>query len=302
MRSEKINTEFRPNNLSSFFGQTKIVNYFINNPDWPEKATTILFHSKVPGVGKTTLARIIAGIYTNNGTIIELDAAQNSGVDEIRNLLDSLRYAPIGGSRAIILDEAHLITNSAGSALLKTLEEPPDNTLFIFCTTNINKILPTIVSRSLSFELNPFTTNELLEYAEYYSKAKSKTYEHSKLLKYAKDSKGSIRTFINLLEADQSDILEEINFIDMLNDIISKKNIYHLLDKYNTIDFYSSGIESLNEKIINQYKENSNSLSYSKKIQKLLLNTYILADQLPKHFIKQMINITLIEIMEILDE
>ena len=135
------------------------------------------------GTGKTSIARIFAktlnctnnqdapcGVCGNckmaaNGShpdIIEIDAASNNGVDEVRNLIDKVKYAPMQGKYKIyIIDEVHMMTSGAFNALLKTIEEPPAHVIFIFSTTEPNKVLPTIISRCQRFDFNKVSMHDI---------------------------------------------------------------------------------------------------------------------------------------------
>ena len=135
------------------------------------------------GTGKTSIAKIFAktlnctnnqdapcGVCENckmaaNGShpdIIEIDAASNNGVDEVRNLIDKVKYAPMQGKYKIyIIDEVHMMTSGAFNALLKTIEEPPAHVIFIFATTEPNKVLPTIISRCQRFDFNKVSMHDI---------------------------------------------------------------------------------------------------------------------------------------------
>ena len=127
--------------------------------------STILFCGP-RGVGKTTCARILANQIngfnienplenSNNLNIYELDAASNNSVDDIRNLIDQVRYAPQSGKyKVYIIDEVHMLSNAAFNAFLKTLEEPPSYAIIILATTEKNKVIPTILSRCQIYDFN----------------------------------------------------------------------------------------------------------------------------------------------------
>jgi DNA polymerase-3 subunit gamma/tau len=179
--------KYRPSSFSDVIGQEHVVRTVTNAIAAGEFAHSYLFAGP-RGTGKTTLARLIAkslncenrksGAYEpcnicgscdeiSKGVavdIIEIDAASNRGIDEIRALKEGIRFAPTRRKyKVFIIDEVHMLTKEAFNALLKTLEEPPDHAVFVLATTELNKVLPTIVSRSQKFELRRLRHNEIKE-------------------------------------------------------------------------------------------------------------------------------------------
>lgn len=177
--------KYRPSLFRDLIGQEHVVRTVTNAIAAGEFAHSYLFAGP-RGTGKTTLARLIAkslncekrksGEYEpcnicgscdeiSRGAavdVIEIDAASNRGIDEIRQLKEGIRFAPTRGKyKVFIIDEVHMLTNDAFNALLKTLEEPPDHAVFVLATTELNKVLPTIVSRSQKFELRRLRHNEI---------------------------------------------------------------------------------------------------------------------------------------------
>jgi DNA polymerase-3 subunit gamma/tau len=170
---EAIYRRFRPATFDKVLGQAHIVRVLQRQISSGESLHAYLF-SGTRGTGKTTMARLLAkglncladadrpcGVCENclsiqNGTfvdVIEIDAASNNGVADVREIIGSVIYPPsVGKKRVYIIDEAHMLTTSANNAFLKTLEEPPENTVFILATTEPGKMLATIRSRCLSFE------------------------------------------------------------------------------------------------------------------------------------------------------
>jgi DNA polymerase-3 subunit gamma/tau len=133
--------------------------------------------------------------------IMEFDAASRTGVDDIREIIDSSQYAPILGRYKIyIIDEIHMLSKSAFNALLKTLEEPPQHVKFIFATTEIHKIPETILSRCMIFQLKPVSNSSLSEYLNSISEREGYILEQSARDTIAEESGGSVRDSLSILE------------------------------------------------------------------------------------------------------
>lgn len=182
MAYQALYRKYRPSNFDEVVGQTHIIQTLKNTIVQNRIAHAYLFCGP-RGTGKTSIAKIFAktlnctnsqdapcGICENckmaaNGShpdIIEIDAASNNGVDEVRNLIDKVKYAPMQGKYKIyIIDEVHMMTSGAFNALLKTIEEPPAHVIFIFATTEPNKVLPTIISRCQRFDFNKVSVNDI---------------------------------------------------------------------------------------------------------------------------------------------
>jgi DNA polymerase III gamma/tau subunit len=152
-----LHTKYRPTKLSGVLGQDEIVNSLKSALAAKSKPHVFLFTGP-PGTGKTTLARIMASEFkvlpANN---LEIDAATNNGIDVIRDIIAPLRYKGFGDSpnKAVILDEAHMLTKQAWASLLKTVEEPPEHVYFFFCTTEAGKVPDNILSRCQAYNLRP---------------------------------------------------------------------------------------------------------------------------------------------------
>ena len=179
MNYQVLSRKYRPQNFNEVVGQNHVVDTILNSIDLNRIAHGYLL-TGLRGVGKTTIARVFAKTLNctelkDNITcencqnckeikesrsldVIELDGASNRGIDEIREIKETVKYPPVSSKYKIfIIDEVHMLTKEAFNALLKTLEEPPNNVIFILATTNPFKIPDTILSRTLRFDFKKFT-------------------------------------------------------------------------------------------------------------------------------------------------
>ena len=189
MINNSLYTKYRPKTFDEVCGQ-KYISEILKNQVKSKKFTHAYLFSGTRGTGKTTCARIFSKavnclnssegnpcyncsmcLQKNSDTlnVIELDAASNNSVEQIRNLIEELRYANfVGGYKIYILDEVHMLSISAFNALLKTLEEPPKNVLFILSTTEIKKIPHTVVSRCQRFEFRNIELEDIVSRLRYF--------------------------------------------------------------------------------------------------------------------------------------
>jgi DNA polymerase-3 subunit gamma/tau len=211
---------YRPQQFSQVAGQQAIVKT-LQNALLNQKLSHAYLFSGPRGTGKTTLAKIFAkalncetspsepcGVCENckalqdnrHPDVIEIDAASNNGVDEVRELIDKVKYAPIKGKyKVYIIDEVHMMTSGAFNALLKTLEEPPSHVLFILATTEPHKILPTILSRCQRFDFGKVNANDLRNRLELILKTEQITFDDA-----------AIQTIIQLADGGVRDALARV--------------------------------------------------------------------------------------------
>ena len=238
--------KYRPQNFSTVVGQAHITTTLKNAITNNQLAHAFLFCGP-RGVGKTTCARILAKtincetktkegeacnvcnscISFDNGSslnIHELDAASNNSVDDIRSLVDQVRFAPQAGEyKVYIIDEVHMLSSSAFNAFLKTLEEPPPYAIFILATTEKHKILPTILSRCQIFDFKRITTNDTVTHLQEICVKENTTAENAALHVIAQKSEGCMRDALSILDKivsftggtlTYSNTLEHLNILD----------------------------------------------------------------------------------------
>lgn len=216
--------KYRPQKFNEVIGQKHIVQTLTNAISLEMISHAYIF-SGPRGSGKTTLARLLAKaincqkrkereaepcnqcsscleiIQGNSVDLIEIDAASNRGIDEIRELKDGIRFTPNKSKYKIfIIDEAHQLTKEAANALLKTLEEPPAHAIFILATTEIHKMISTIISRCQRFDFRKLTISEIIQRLEVISKKEGIEIEKPALELIALNSSGAIRDAESLLD------------------------------------------------------------------------------------------------------
>ena len=201
-----LSLKWRPSSFSEVVGQDHISKALSNAIKLDRIAHAFTF-SGPRGVGKTSTARILAKnlnqVENINESIdiIEMDAASNRGIDEIRNLRESVNYAPSNGKYKIyIIDEAHMLTKEAFNALLKTLEEPPSHVVFIFATTELYKMPETILSRTQRYDFNRLSLDSIKKHLEFVLKSENIKYDDESLNKISEKSDGSMRDALSILD------------------------------------------------------------------------------------------------------
>ena len=259
--------KYRPKNFEELIGQESMV-LSLKSALKKNKLHNAYILTGIRGVGKTTTARIISkaincnkhfehGVQQNNEVycecdditksnhidVLEMDAASKTGVDDIRDLLESSKYHPsVAKYKVFIIDEAHMLSKQAFNALLKTLEEPPDHLKFILATTEIKKIPITILSRCQRFDLKRIKIEEMIKYLTDISNKEDIKIDNNAIQLVAKSSEGSVR--------DALSILDQANIINIEKDNISAENIRKMLglaDKDKLIELIKNIIDG-NEK------------------------------------------------------
>src|ERR1700722_19854422 len=222
MSYQVIARKWRPQTFSDLVGQSHVTSTLANAIKNDRVAHAYIF-SGARGVGKTTAARILAKALNcakgptaepcgecdsckeiAAGTsldVIEIDAASNRGIDQIRELREMVRYAPAASrSKVVLLDEAHMLTSEASNALLKTLEEPPDRVIFVMATTQPEDLADTIRSRSQHFHFRALSFAEISSALEEICAKESLTAEPGAIAVMARAAEGSLRDGLSLLE------------------------------------------------------------------------------------------------------
>jgi len=203
--------KYRPTNFKDVVGQNHITTTLKNAIDNNKVAQSLLFCGP-RGVGKTSCARILANQIngfsndnplnnTNNLNIYELDAASNNSVDDIRNLIDQVRYAPQAGKyKVYIIDEVHMLSNAAFNAFLKTLEEPPSYAIFILATTEKNKVIPTILSRCQIYDFNRIEIEDIKNKLKEILNIENIEFDDEALHIIAQKADGAMRDALSILD------------------------------------------------------------------------------------------------------
>ena len=269
--------KYRPKNFKELIGQNIMVETITNSIKLNKLPNAYLL-TGIRGVGKTTTARLIAKALNCNNDflkeencdcshceeianskhldVLEMDAASRTGIDDVRELIESSKYNPTSAKyKIIILDEVHMLSKQAFNGLLKTLEEPPPHLKFIFATTELKKIPVTIISRCQRFDLHRVPVKDLLDnLKKILTKEKGKISDGALLL-IAKSAEGSVRDSLSLLDRaliGQTSLGKEIdeNHVRQMLGIASRSKVLEVLSLRRLHGEISERITRLGKRII----------------------------------------------------
>lgn len=285
--------KYRPKTFSDVVGQEVVVK-ILKNSILNNKISHAYIFSGPRGTGKTSIAKIFSkavnclnttdGDLCNNCEnclqnideeidIIEIDAASNNGVDEIREIRNNVKLMPVHLKyKVYIIDEVHMLSTSAFNALLKTLEEPPKHVIFILATTEFNKIPATVISRCQKFDFKKITNKQIEDRLKYILEQEKKSLNGEVISLIAKLSDGGLRDAINMLDQVISLEKENVTVDDVYNLIgdISEKNIIILFE-----NIVSGNIKETLKNINEYYEEGKNFINICERLQLLIRNIII---------------------------
>ena len=271
--SKVLALKYRPQTFDDLIGQ-EVVAETIKNAIKLNKTPNAYLFTGIRGIGKTTIARIVAkSLNCSNGPdklckddfcenceaisnsshidVLEMDAASKTGVDDVRDLIEFSRYGPTSAKYKIfIIDEVHMLSKQAFNALLKTLEEPPEYLKFIFATTEIKKIPITVVSRCQRFDLSRIKSSELFEFIKKIKDKENGKASDDALKLIVKISEGSVRDALSLLDRG---LLTLENGKEL--DLISAQSIFGYFDKSQLIDLFKLILEGNEDEVIKIYRK-----------------------------------------------
>ena len=231
--------EFRPNTFDFVIGQDAIVNTLKNQVKTGEISHAYLFTGS-RGTGKTSCAKIFAKAINclapvdgspcmkcenclagDSGLdIIEIDAASNNSVEDIRDIVSNLKFLPTNGKyKVYIIDEVHMLSLSAFNALLKSIEEPPSHVVFILATTEVHKIPKTILSRVVRFDFRLVSVEDLVSLLKRIFDAKGIKADEEALVAIARSGEGSVRDTLSIAEGISAYAYKDISYLDVQNSL-----------------------------------------------------------------------------------
>jgi len=258
--------KYRPTSFSEVVGQESITQTLENSLKTNQLAQALLFCGP-RGVGKTSCARILARQINSSDpsstedfafNIFELDAASNNSVEDIRKINEQVRIPPqVGSHKIYIIDEAHMLSNAAFNAFLKTLEEPPKHAIFILATTEKNKIIPTVLSRCQVYDFKRISVQEIQAYLVKIASKRNLQFEENALYLIAQKAEGALRDALSIFDRmvsftkgnlSASAVADNLNLLDhqtyaSLGTLIIQNNIPQLLTSYD--ELIKRGIDSM---------------------------------------------------------
>lgn len=254
MEYKVLYRKYRPDSFENIVDQDYIIT-ILNNSIKNNKISHAYIFSGPRGTGKTSTAKVFAKavnclnptekgpcgecdmckIFNSNTDIIELDAASNNGVDEIREIIDNVKLAPSYSKyKVYIIDEVHMLTQNAFNALLLTLEEPPSNVIFIMATTNIENVPVTILSRCQRFDFKKISHDALVSRLKYVCEQENINITDEAIGEIAKLSDGGMRDALSILDqVQQENTVIELDTIQKIYGIVPNKLIIDLIDEFN---------------------------------------------------------------------
>lgn len=233
--------KYRPQQFETVVGQQHITDTLLKAVDNDHLAQALLFCGP-RGVGKTTCARILAKVINSDANlteeelalnVFELDAASNNSVDDIRRLIEQVRFAPQTGKfKVYIIDEVHMLSQQAFNAFLKTLEEPPAHAIFILATTEKHKIIPTILSRCQIFDFKRITVEDIAHHLAFIAEKEGVKAEPEALHLIAEKADGALRDALSLFDRMVSYSPEELKYDQVIQvlDILDYNYFFKTVD------------------------------------------------------------------------
>ncbi len=271
--SKVLALKYRPQVPEDLIGQEVVIETIVNGIK-SEKTPNAYLFTGIRGVGKTTIARIIAKalnckngidnlckekfcencssiINSNHIDVLEMDAASKTGVDDVRDLIEFSRYGPTSAKYKIfIIDEVHMLSKQAFNALLKTLEEPPNYLKFIFATTEIKKIPVTVVSRCQRYDLSRIKSDQLFDFLKDIAKKEKGLISDEALKLIVKISEGSVRDSLSLLDRGLMSNIDGSEFT-----LENAQKIYGYFDKSFLIELIEYLLKGDEKNVIKNYRK-----------------------------------------------
>ena len=265
--------KYRPQTFADLIGQNVVAETILNSIEANKVPNAYLF-TGIRGIGKTTIARIVAkSLNCSNGIgkickedlcencksisnsnhidVLEMDAASKTGVDDVRDLIEFSRYGPTTAKYKIfIIDEVHMLSKQAFNALLKTLEEPPEYLKFIFATTEIKKIPITVVSRCQRFDLSRIKSLELFNFIKKIKDKENGNVSDEALKLIVKISEGSVRDALSLLDRALLTLSKDNEL-----DLKSAQKIFGYFDKSQLISLFEFILKGNEKEVLSIYRE-----------------------------------------------